>query len=533
MQPTLGEGGLGFLALALSVFGFSQTVSLPSWQLSLQEGRELYDAEQFARAVPVFEHAMALARTQNAGELAVADVSNSLGAAYAAEGRVSEAGNMLGYALAVRQRLLPSSSVDLAISFNNQAGLLWATNQLPDAEKYANRALAIWAKLGNPERSEYVAALDNLAAIRRAQGNPLEAIKLLKVARRIREKSLKPGNVGLTRVLLNMGIAYQESGDLAMADKTFQEALLHAPGLPPAMTAELLNDLGNLRYEQGRFAEAESLVVRAIALENQMVPPDRLKLGIRHSNLGSVYRALGRRDDSRVQFEEALTIFKGLPERSGAYLPATLNNFGLLRMNEKRYHEAERLFREAISLWERDLCAPGPNSVAAYSNLAVLYQQQHRYRQAADLFQQVLAKDKGSLPPGHPRLARDLANVGTVEYLRHHYERAEDLLRESLEIRNRTFGPVHIETAQNREDLAQVLWAEKRLDEAERYYQEALQSLEIAWGPEDLRLLDKLERYAQLLHQNKHFAKAQEAEVQAVRIRVRHAIKAEHSKVSG
>jgi tetratricopeptide (TPR) repeat protein len=120
-----------------------------------------------------------------------------------------------------------------------------------------------------------------------------------------------------------------------------------------------------------------------------------------------------------------------------------------------------------------------------------------------------------------------------MEALRHRYSSAEHLLREAVETSTHAFGVSHAEAAQAKEDLARVLWAENRLAEAEEYYQQALQSMESAWGTEDPRLMEKLERYARLLHQNKHFAKAEEAEVRAVRIKVRQALKAEHTDISG
>jgi tetratricopeptide (TPR) repeat protein len=163
------QTGVLLLLFTLNAFAFE------TWQAAFQEGRRAYDTEAYTVAVPALEKAFVLACGTHASELDMANISNSLGAAYEALGRLVEARNLMDASLSARERLLPRDSIDLAISFNNQAGLFWAFNQLQQAEQSVSNALAIWNEAGKPDQPEYAATLSNLAAIRRGQGRALEA----------------------------------------------------------------------------------------------------------------------------------------------------------------------------------------------------------------------------------------------------------------------------------------------------------------------------------------------------------------------
>ncbi len=76
-------------------------------------------------------------------------------------------------------------------------------------------------------------------------------------------------------------------------------------------------------------------------------------------------------------------------------------------------------------------------------------------------------------------------------------------------------------------NLADVLRLERRVTEADASYRAGLGILAKAWGAEDVRLLTWLDSYAGLLRSEENFADAARVDMQAMRIRVRSALKLE------
>jgi len=93
--------------------------------------------------------------------------------------------------------------------------------------------------------------------------------------------------------------------------------------------------LGRLDYDDGRHAEAAAHFLRALEREPGLVKA--------HDNLGLAYEALGRNDEARASFEEAVRLNRLSADRS----PWPPLNLGLLLVRLDDVGPAEALFREA------------------------------------------------------------------------------------------------------------------------------------------------------------------------------------------
>jgi tetratricopeptide (TPR) repeat protein len=151
---------------------------------------------------------------------------------------------------------------------------------------------------------------------------------------------------------LNEGAALANQGNLDAADRSLQRSLRLWEGLtaersaPPVYRANLalaLSDLGWLRQRQGRPGEAEKYYARAVALADDRAgaaPPDdefvRIVADAREALAGL------RRESEFKQLEEKDR------EAARKYEEAQVKS-------QKGDAEAERLFREAIGVWEEIL----------------------------------------------------------------------------------------------------------------------------------------------------------------------------------
>jgi tetratricopeptide (TPR) repeat protein len=227
--------------------------------------------------------------------------------------------------------------------------------------------------------------------------------------------------------------------------------------------AHLLNAAGYYLHNRGRYAEAELLYQRALAIR------ERLLFDVSHphtatilNNLALLYqnqgmygkaeplykRVLAIRlegwetpitfdlDDSPVMQEKKLVVHDLL-------IAISLNNLAMFYHAQGRYEEAEPLLRWALADRERLLGASHPDTASSLNNLAVLYRAQGKYEEAEPLYERVLAIYERELGASHPRTASSLNNLAALYNTQGKYAEAEPLCQRALEICLRTLGKEH------------------------------------------------------------------------------------------
>ena len=132
----------------------------------------------------------------------------------------------------------------------------------------------------------------------------------------------------MVRAILEKGIALQQTGDHAAAEKIFRQVLERDPEHPDA-----LHMLGLTLHGQGRFAEAAPAIDKAITvLPNQ---------AMFHTHAGVVAAALGTLDPAVEHYKMAI---KCDPDYADAY-----NNFGVLLDAIGMYDQALQILNQGLS----------------------------------------------------------------------------------------------------------------------------------------------------------------------------------------
>ena len=128
------------------------------------------------------------------------------------------------------------------------------------------------------------------------------------------------------------------------------------------MSRQALNNLAGLYDMQGRYAEAEPLFKRALAIYEKALGPDH----------PDVARAL--------------------------------NNLALLYDSQDHYAEAEPLYKRSLSIRQKALGPDHPDVALAQNNLAALYSHQGRYADALPLVRTTIANKTAKTWPALPVL---------------------------------------------------------------------------------------------------------------------------------
>jgi tetratricopeptide (TPR) repeat protein len=180
-----------------------------------------------------------------------------------------------------------------------------------------------------------------------------------------------------------------------------------------------------------RFAEAEPLMRRALAIDEKAYGPDHPNVALR------------------------------------------LYNLATLLQNTKRLEEAEPLFRRALAIWEQSLGKNHPNVGSCLTNLAQLLNATNRQGEAKLLLFRLL-EAKGKVGQAEQlQFAVDLNNYAIDLRRLDRYTEAAAMLQRAIGIEDQYLTTDHPKRAHRRNNLAIIFMLADRLDEALHVNREA------------------------------------------------------------
>jgi len=136
------------------------------------------------------------------------------------------------------------------------------------------------------------------------------------------------------------GIAAIGTGDFRRAEAFFKRALAKAEELGPQERGIALNGLGELYRRQGRHADAERMLRRAIEVKEEGLGPDHPDVATSLTNLGLVYAAAGHEAEAVPVLERAAAIQEKNAGDRAPGLPRTLTALAQVYRQLGREHDA-------------------------------------------------------------------------------------------------------------------------------------------------------------------------------------------------
>jgi len=275
-----------------------------------------------------------------------------------------------------------------------------------------------------------------------------------------------------------------------------------------------------------------------------------------YRTLGNIYQRLGKFDRADSLLHSALEKRKQFAA-SGNEIADSLVALGLLRVEQAKLKEGERLIRAGLEKAERS--SPRDEKVLAEATAALgkAIAAQGSYRQAIPLLEKAIRIQPGPVSPElaasvrdlahvhfylgnydlcetftrramdmhirlfgdhHPAIADDLVDLGYVQQQRAHYKESERFFRRALAINQAWYGADHPETASNLETVSQSLSAQKRLYEAQALLERALAIQERAYGPVHPRVAIILNQLALVASARNRYDEAEQRFTRAIGI---------------
>ncbi len=273
----------------------------------------------------------------------------------------------------------------------------------------------------------------------------------------------------------------------------------------PAAQAELYRTLGEIHQKLGNLAQAESLFDSA--LERHAEPATVLALG------------LLRVDQAKLAEAERL-VRQGLAQAratlpAGHPLIADANDaLGKVLEEKGEYGAAIAVLDESARMRGKDETGLA-NSLYELAN--VHFYAGH-YSQSQALNERVLAIRKRVDGEAHPGVAEVLVNLGAVQQELGHYAEAEQFHRKALAIHQAFYGDQHPVTASGLTMVARALVFEKKTDEARGLLLRAVGIQESVFGKAHPRVASALNELGNVAMARNRYEEARAAFTRMVEI---------------
>jgi serine/threonine protein kinase/tetratricopeptide (TPR) repeat protein len=263
---------------------------------------------------------------------------------------------------------------------------------------------------------------------------------------------------------------------VTLVERGVQEA--RSLGAEPGVQADLYETLGNIYDKLGQFAPADTMLRAALEQRRALAGGD-------DAAVGRSLIALGLLRSDQAKFDEAERLVRdGLAAAQRTSPPDIARaTWAVGKVLEDRgaYGKAIPVLEDAVARYEA--AAPGtPELVAAVTELANSHFYAGHYDVCRKLNERALALDRALHGERHPLVSGDLINLGAIQFELGHYPEAERLYRQGLAITEAWFGPDHHQTAADLTMLARALNMQDRTDEARGLLERALAIRQRVYG---------------------------------------------------
>jgi non-specific serine/threonine protein kinase/serine/threonine-protein kinase len=289
----------------------------------------------------------------------------------------------------------------------------------------------------------------------------------------------------------------------------------------PEDQARLMQVMGDVYRNLGLFPQAESLLRRALAIEDTGSSADTADTLKSMDSLAWVLEEESRYADAekvaRDEVARRTRVF-GVEDRGTI---DAIRQLAFILVQEGLYAQAEPLSRQAVEIARRKYGPLDSTTTAAEQTLAINLSYSGKQEESEKYFREVLQADRAAYGPDDLKTLRAEGNLAAVLLHETKYAEAEPFFREVVAKLEHVLGPDHPTTLLQKGNLALALLDEERLPEAEKMFRETLEAKTRKLGPEHRSTLVTAGNLADVLRKEKKYAEAEQLDRQTYAIEQR------------
>ncbi|SDZ65075.1 Tetratricopeptide repeat-containing protein [Asanoa ishikariensis] len=216
------------------------------------------------------------------------------------------------------------------------------------------------------------------------------------------------------------------------------------------------HDLAEALCKAGYLDEAQDLLESLSEHAGTVLGTDHVEVAMIANDLGVVHRALGRTEQARLLFNEAVAGLRaaGRTDTVGA-LPPELN-LADLDLDDGDAETAIARYRAAHDTQVRHLGADHPQTLVTLSNLAEASRLTGQLSAAAGLHEQCLTSRRRVLGADHPATSVSMNNLAVTYQALGRADEAHQLLTSAVALHERALGERHASSRRMTDNLRQA-----------------------------------------------------------------------------
>jgi len=268
---------------------------------------------QFGEAEHLLEGAVSWYRQAQPGSEPLAKAVNNLADVKEDLNKSAEAAAFFKEALDLKRELYGDKDhQEIALALHNYSVAQAKLGNFIVAEDMEREALAMRERLFGVGAFEVLSSYSALGGLLCNQGKYAEGQGLLELSLRIRQENYEPPHRRIAHGLRNLGVCLQLQGKLEASDERLAEArvMLEQNGFSESDRATTLREIASLRLDQGRPAEAEQLVRRAIEIFGKLPSPVEWRIADANSVLGAALLAQGNAAEAELLLRESAEVLR-------------------------------------------------------------------------------------------------------------------------------------------------------------------------------------------------------------------------------
>jgi len=274
-------------------------------------------------------------------------------------------------------------------------------------------------------------------------------------------------------------------------------------------TARLMNDLGLLYHARAQYIDAEPLLRRALAIDEDAYGPDHLNVAMHLNNLCLLLKDTNRPGEAETLMRRSLAIHERTYSSDHPQVATSLNNLASLLQDTNQLGKAEPLIQRALAIDEKFYGPNHPNVAIDLNNLGYLLLDTNRPGEAEPLLRRALTIDEDAYGPDHPNVAIRLNNLGHLLKNTNRPGEAEALYHRAVAINEKCHSSDHPDVAICLSNLALLQQATGRLGEAELLMRRVVKIFEQAYGSDHPKVAVSLANLALLLEATNRLGEAE------------------------
>ncbi len=322
-------------------------------------------------------------------------------------------------------------------------------------------------------------------------------------------------------LLFRVGKYLSESAQYEQAESLYLRALAieeKVLGSEHPDTAKTVHTLAHLYEKRGKFELAEQFHQRTLDIEEKV-------LGLEHPDtagsfhcMAGLYQRQGKYEQAESLYLRALAIKEKVLGSEHTKTATTVHALAHLYEKRGKFELAERFHQRTLDIEEKVLGPEHPDTVGSFYCMAGLYQTQGKYEQAESLYQRVLDTEEKVLGSEHPSTAHTLHALAHLYEKQGKYEQVESLYLSALAIKEKFLGSEHPSTASTLHAMAHFYEQQARYDLAESFHQRELSINEKVLGPEHPETAESFYCMAGLYRKQEKYEQAESLYLRALTI---------------